>query len=190
LEQLVSTLNDAETGQRGYVITGRDDYLQPHHEALIRYGEVIERIGTLTADNPQQQADLPRLRKLVSEKLNEVQSVIAARKDQGFEAAQEAMNADTGKWAIDEIRALVKTMQDHEQALLVERQASDNAAYRSAQFAIAASLAIGLVSLGAFIWLLQKHMKSVTSFTAQLFEQRELLRATLISIGDGVIARI
>ena len=67
LEQLISTIKDAETGQRGYVITGRDEYLQPHQEALIRYGEVIERIGTLTADNRQQQADLPRLRKLVSE---------------------------------------------------------------------------------------------------------------------------
>ena len=114
--------------------------------------------------------------------------MITARKDQGFEAAQKAVNAEVGKRAMDEIRGLVNVMQDREQALLVERQASDNAAYQSAQFTITASLAIGLVSLGAFIWLLQKHMNSVTSFTSQLFEQRELLRTTLISIGDGVIA--
>ena len=62
LESLFSTIKDAETGQRGYLITGEEVYLRPYNEALARYRAELEQVARLTADNDKQQERVIRLR--------------------------------------------------------------------------------------------------------------------------------
>ncbi len=188
LVSLLSTLKDAETGQRGYVITGEAEYLAPYHDALARHRTAIERVAELTADDPEQQADLQRLRGLISAKLDEIEEVVSIRKAQSFDAARAMVETDYGKRSMDGIRSLVDTMQGREKSLLQARQRADNAAYRSSVAAIAVSAIAGLAVVAAFLLLLRAYIKSVVHSADRLYEQRELLRATLLSIGDGVIA--
>ena len=188
LESLQSTIKDAETGQRGYLITGREEYLSPYENALTRHDQALDRVATLTTDNREQQADILQLRKLIATKLDELKTTIALRKEQGFDAAQQAVNTDDGRRTMTAIRSLVATMQARERTLLAQREEADRAAYRRAVVAIAVSALAGLIAIVAFVWLLRRHLKSVVDSAADLYEQRELLRATLISIGDGVIA--
>ncbi len=58
LERIESALKDAETGQRGYIITGRDEYLQPFEIALRSVNGFIDQAKSLTADNPKEQASI------------------------------------------------------------------------------------------------------------------------------------
>jgi CHASE3 domain sensor protein len=59
LDQLLSSAKDAETGQRGFLLTGNEDYLQPYNAALAAVPSQLAEIGTLTQDEPVQQARLP-----------------------------------------------------------------------------------------------------------------------------------
>src|ERR687883_598003 len=61
LEGLLSTMKDAETGSRGYIIAGDESYLEPYRAAFARINDRLKRIGELTADNPVQQGRLPLL---------------------------------------------------------------------------------------------------------------------------------
>ncbi len=87
LEEIGSTVKDAETGQRGYVITGETPYLDPYHDALKLIQQKIKDAKTLTVDNPWQQAQFPRLVHLIAAKLDELEHVVGLRK-KDFEAAR------------------------------------------------------------------------------------------------------
>lgn len=54
LKAVVSGMQDAETGQRGYLLTGDDRYLEPYHSALLRIDKDLEQVINLTLDNPGQ----------------------------------------------------------------------------------------------------------------------------------------
>src|SRR5438477_6385548 len=61
LDTLLSLLKDAETGQRGYLLTGEDSYLQPYRDAIANLNGTVEQLRELTADNPNQQRRLEEL---------------------------------------------------------------------------------------------------------------------------------
>ncbi len=79
IADLKGTLAEAETGQRGYVLMGREEYLKPYTLAAPRAREEVARLRHLTADNVAQQALLDDVERLVSLKLAELQQVIDAR---------------------------------------------------------------------------------------------------------------
>ena len=58
LEQVLSVMKDAETGQRGYLLTGRANFLEPYNGAYNEDLNLTGELTTLTADNPQQQANM------------------------------------------------------------------------------------------------------------------------------------
>ena len=84
VQSLLSSLQDAETGQRGFIITGDETYLQPYNTAIAVVGTQLANLRALTADNPTQQQLLNSLNPLVAAKLAELQQTIAVRRAQGF----------------------------------------------------------------------------------------------------------
>ena len=68
LETVLSTMEGAETGQRGYLITGEDQYLEPYNAALAAIEKSVRRFRNLTEDNPRQQARIPPLEEQISAK--------------------------------------------------------------------------------------------------------------------------
>jgi PAS domain S-box-containing protein len=189
LAQLLSGVKDAETGVRGYVIVGAESYLAPYRQARASVDERVDKLAALTADNPIQQAQLPNLRQLIADEVAELERIIAARKQPGgAQAAQTLVATDRGKQTMDALRALVAQMQDHERQLRAERQEINDAAYRSAVFGAVFAAVLGLAALGAFVWLLSVHLRSLSQSAAAIHEQREWFRTTLASIGDAVIA--
>ena len=80
LEQLLSLLKDAETGQRGYLITGEDRYLEPYNAALGQINQTLKQIRDLTVDNPNQQQRINTLEPLAQEKLAELKETIDLRR--------------------------------------------------------------------------------------------------------------
>src|ERR1700722_2402028 len=133
LEQLISLLKDAETGQRGFLITGEDRYLEPYNAATGQIAQTTKEIRDLTADNPNQQQRLDTLDPLITDKLAELQETIDLRKDptKGFEAAKDVVVTDKGKNLMDNIRKVVGDMEGEEHDLLKKR--ADEAAVSADQ---------------------------------------------------------
>jgi len=146
LEVVLAELLNAETGQRGYLITGAERYLEPYNAGKADVYTAIDTVEALTADNPNQQERVKRLRPLVDAKLAELKQtidlrrgtgsssvlietddgeavVVSASDDEKFKAAQAVVLTDEGKDIADNIRALVMEMRQEELDLLEIRHA-------------------------------------------------------------------
>ncbi len=117
IEETLSLLKDAETGQRGYLITGESRYLRPYEDAAAGIQQRSKRLGELTADNANQQLRTAKLERLIAERFDELNLTIALRKDQGFDAARSVVLADRGKTGMDTIRRLMAEMETEERRL-------------------------------------------------------------------------
>ena len=123
LERVSSELKDAETGQRGYLITGEDRYLEPYNSARTSAEEAVANLRDLTSDNPAQQKRIDDLTPLIDAKFAELQETIDLRRTEGFEASREVVRSDRGKATMDDIRTILDEMVAEEQALLESRDA-------------------------------------------------------------------
>ncbi len=121
LKEVLSQMKDTETGQRGYLITVQDKYLEPYQQALARVHQSIADLRQLTADNPRQQQQLDVLYPLVEEKLDELKETIDLRREKGFGAAATVVLTERGKKVMDEVRHVVAVMENEERRLLAER---------------------------------------------------------------------
>jgi len=154
LEETLSLLKDAETDQRGYVITGEEQYLKPYQAAVDQIDGKLQFIRQGTADDPAQQQRLDRLEPLAADKLADLKQTLDLRRTRGFEAAQQAILTHRGKAIMDDLRVLVAEMEAEENQRLEESEAVLQAAGRTATTVIVSGslLAFGLVALaGVFI---------------------------------------
>jgi methyl-accepting chemotaxis protein len=121
LADLLSVLKDAETGQRGYIITGEARYLEPFQGARDLVDQKLKYLRELTSDNASQQQRLVALEPLVSSKFSELQETIDLRKQKGFGPAEQVVVSDKGKDIMDSLRKVVGEMQEKETTLLAKR---------------------------------------------------------------------
>ncbi|HEX3849360.1 MAG TPA: CHASE3 domain-containing protein [Polyangiaceae bacterium] len=131
LADLLSLLKDAETGQRGFVITSDESFLDPYSRALPEIARTVSEVRSLTADNETQQRRLSALQLLVDGKLTELKRTIEMRRTLGFDATMKVVSAGEGKQLMDQIRRVVAEMDDDEAGLLKRRneeaeQSSEN----------------------------------------------------------------
>jgi len=122
LNEILALLIDAETGQRGFLITGEERYLEPYITAISRIDSDIRELKSLYEDEPQHQSTLLKLDKLVDDKFDELKETIDLRReDTGFEAARKIVLSDKGKLIMDNIRELLDEMRNEELELLEKR---------------------------------------------------------------------
>jgi methyl-accepting chemotaxis protein len=149
LDEVVSAVKDAETGQRGYIITGEARYLEPYQGAREIVDQRLKHLRELTADNPIQQQRLTALEPLVNSKFAELQETIDLRRTKGFGPAEQVVVTDKGKNVMDSIRKLIGQMTEEETTLLAKRSAEEkDRAHRTETTIISGSLcAFALLSL-------------------------------------------
>ena len=148
LADLLTNLQDAETGQRGYVITGAESYLAPYTDGTARAEDNRKRIAQLVADNARQQARTDALAPLITDKFAELQQTIDLRKSGDFAAAQKIILTDRGKKTMDAIRNLLQEMNSEEDNLLKERAEAAEADARNAKLTIVLGTLLALLIAG------------------------------------------
>jgi CHASE3 domain sensor protein len=121
VERAFSDIQDAETGQRGFIITGDDKYLDPYEHALQTIPESLPAVRQLIVDRPDQLERLDKLEAALQSKMNELTATIALRRKLGIDAARAAIVQADGKAAMDGIRAIVAEMIATEKDLLADR---------------------------------------------------------------------
>ncbi|WP_210436501.1 CHASE3 domain-containing protein [Bermanella marisrubri] len=116
---LISSLKDAETGQRGFLLTQNPSYLQPYFDGIATSRAYYDELTKLTQDTPNQVSKLQNVKKLIEKKLAELDQTIALSKQGKHEEALTVVNADHGKQFMASIRTEMESFIQREQALLV-----------------------------------------------------------------------
>src|SRR2546427_11265282 len=106
LDHLLAEITDAETGQRGYLITGSVRYLAPHEQATARIADTLHAVRVLTADDAEQQERLNRLVPEAVSRLKIMRETMDVYDQQAFAAARPHVLTDQGKNVSDAIRGL------------------------------------------------------------------------------------
>jgi signal transduction histidine kinase len=116
----LSDLKDAETGQRGFLLTGDETYLEPYTHALSALAADTSALRTLTRDNPAAQRRLDELAPLLHQKLAELDSTIVLRRG-GLPAALAIVETNRGKETMDAVRSSLGALEADERQLLASR---------------------------------------------------------------------
>jgi CheY-like chemotaxis protein/signal transduction histidine kinase/CHASE3 domain sensor protein len=156
LDELLSSAQDAETGQRGFLLTNNEKYLEPYNAALLAIPPRLDEIAQLTSDNPGQQPRLAALKLHVGAKLAELKETIALRQTQGLDAALAVVNSDRGKVEMDAIRAQFAAMGQEEAQLRAKRLAEMNDAQKTALASGFLSGLLGILLTAAIGFLIRR----------------------------------
>jgi CheY-like chemotaxis protein/signal transduction histidine kinase/CHASE3 domain sensor protein len=156
LDQLLSSVQDAETGQRGFVLTDNERYLDPYTTALAMIPLRLDEIAQLTRDNPAQQARIDSLKAHVGAKLAELKQTIDLRRTQGFDAALTVVNSDRGKAEMDAIRGQLVSMGNEEANLRAQRLGEMNDAYSTALGSAIVSSLLGILLTAVVGFLIRR----------------------------------
>ncbi len=142
LQKLLTLAIDAETGQRGFIITGQDEYLAPYYQALQAIPTSISTLEKFLSHDPGQLNQLREIERLQQAKLEELEKSLRTRKEQGFSAAQALVMTNSGKAYMDDMRQRLTMVQQVEDAKLEKR---------IAQFERSAEQAFAALGVAAFI---------------------------------------
>jgi len=149
MTEILSLMKDVHGGQRGYALTGEDDYLEPYRAALGSIDAGMQTLRRLTVDNPRQQQRLGQIEPLIKERLALAREAIDVRRNDGLEAAVARAKTGRGKESMDDIREVFAEMEREEDAILADRVAAADAEARRAQWTILLGT-LGALSIGAF----------------------------------------
>ncbi len=188
LSQIESLLKDAETGQRGFLYTGQQRYLQPYNGALTQIEPHIQNLSRLTADNPHQQANISQLLSLTQEKMSELSQTIRLYQAGQIEQAKALVLSDYGLATMDKIRQLTNQMMQEETSLEQARMAAYERSVRSTILSIYLASILAALGLLLLAYRILREMGLREQHSSEIREREEWFRVTLTSIGDAVIA--
>ncbi len=179
LTRVLNLVQSAETGQRGYLLTGRDIYLGPYRVAVEQLPKMLDRSRDLLNGNPEQMRQLAQLRSLITTKLDELRSTIEAHDAGRQDEALTIVDSDSGFRLMQHIRQQIATMQNAENTLLGSRQA---AAERSAMLLqIGVALAFLLICAVGFL---------IARFTRESFAALTTARDRLIASNEELVEQV
>ncbi|WP_430912736.1 CHASE3 domain-containing protein [Methylobacterium sp. sgz302541] len=185
-KDLAIALRDAERGQRGYVLTGKQEYLAPYDAARDRLGVLQGELQKLTADNPAQQSRLRELAPVIQHKLEELAQTVQARRDGGFDAAKRIVDTDAGRDFMVDAERTLSALQADEQALLAERLVQNDARAGWVRWMVVGGSLLAILTL---LWAARLLNQAWSRSYRVEAEQRALalrLRTSLDSLSQGV----
>jgi len=158
VENLLGALLNAESGQRGFVLTGEERYLEPYTRAIRHIPSELARLNALLT--PAEGAPDPNLASLnaaVNRKLSELVQTIDIRRHQGLQAATELVLTDQGMRSMDEIRRLCQVIRQHIAAVRSVLQVrSLSAARRALLVTVGGSVILAIVLLAAYLMIARR----------------------------------
>src|SRR5467141_3126352 len=188
LDEAAARFVDAETGQRGYRLTGDESYLEPYRAAINNIDQTIGNLKSLTSDNPNQQKRIQILEALAERKLAELQQTINVRKNEGLTAANRMVLEGSGKRWMDQIRVVIAEMANEEKDLLkIRTQEANESVARSVRTILAGTL-LSISLLVLCFGLLHRELSERKKAQEALSKSEKWFSTTLASIGDAVIA--
>jgi len=120
-DRIMSDLTEAESGARGYALTGKDIFLDPYNDAVSSLDKRVGVLKQLVSDNPQQAQRIEVLRNLIAEKLKSLEEIIKMGKESGLAAARGHLAVGKSRVSMDQIKDTFSQISDEENDLLAKR---------------------------------------------------------------------
>jgi PAS domain S-box-containing protein len=188
LGETLEAILDAETGQRGFLITEDEQYLQPYDNAVDRIGGLLDELEAQAAADAQHDELLDGLRELTDAKLAELDAVIKRMQSEGREAAVALVKTNAGMQTMNKIRKVVKEFRETEGKAITRAEEAALASYRNGLATSIFATTAALMLVGGVVYVLQHSRRRSERASLAIQAARDDLRVTLSSIGDGVIA--
>jgi PAS domain S-box-containing protein len=174
LRLLISSATDAETSERGYLVTGSAEYLEPFQSAVQNVNQALDEVRRLTSDNREQQRRLADLKPLVEERLAVLHRAIELR-NQSFALARDFVLSRRGGELKDRIRGIVAEMEAAEQALLITREEAARRSTKLAKVEILGGSALAIVIVAAALLMIGQAFQASRTAEAALQQSRDEL---------------
>lgn len=196
-QSLKGELQNAERGQRGYLLTGRPDYLEPYRAALVSMPRLLDTLKWLTSKDPEQQRQIAALAAQIDLKREELQSTINAYRTLGPSAARSIVETNVGLHEMKSLEHQIDAITGTEDRLLSRRLARVAAQERTVQRIAfdSALLASALMMLGLVLALLNvrkgRRLQGEISRRAEEVAQanRELEQRNIELVRAGALAQ-
>ncbi len=186
LQELGLVVRDAETGQRGFLLTGSDAYLAPYQAALGRAAFLQGELQRLTADDAQVQAQLRALSPSLQGKLEELAQTVELRRADGLDAAMRLVRTDAGRVLMTRIEDSIAAMTGEERARLEARLAETESRARWVRWLLAGGTALAVAILLWAARLLNQAWRRSSDAEARQRTLALQLRTSLDSLSQGV----
>jgi len=155
---VLSVLVNAETGVRGFIISGNDEFLQFYNDALSQLDGLIVKLKEMTKVNSHQQARITKLEAMTAVRLGQFKEAIALRRNVSA-ATLVFAQLRTGEEQMDAIRKNIAEIERVEDDLLKDRKSKSAKAYQVVISNGIVTAFLGLTMVGAFIWLLNRSLR-------------------------------
>src|SRR6202522_661983 len=182
LQDLLSSMQDLEASSRGFVLTGKESYLETYRASISRAEQEKTIVANLTVDNPTQQHQIPKLERLAAQKIQLAERVIDLRRTKGLEAAVDAIQNGEGQRIMEDYREVIREMEDDEQRLLVLRDAVAKRRLNQTRGVLILGTLLGLLVAVAAGWSVQRDSSQRLFAEESLRESEERYRMLV----DGV----
>jgi PAS domain S-box-containing protein len=184
---LDQSIQDAERGQRGFIITGDAKYLEPYTKGIKEAPARLAELKELTAGDPDQQKRLSSLEQQINVKFAELKQTIDARQDQGFDAARRIVETNLGQDAMREITDLIGFAISAEYKLLSERETRAAEDQRTSTLMSLAAQVLALAVLGVGVVVLMLNLRRITKARQASAESEERFRLLVDGANDYAI---
>lgn len=181
--QLFTALQEAETGQRGFLLTGDRSYLKPYVRSTSTIDTRFQQLQRLVEQSPEQQESVAALGPPLNAKLEELQQSLSIYDEQGVEAARAFVRTDSGKQAMDSLRSLLASFEQderdtHERLVVLSDESTLSTVWVSLFAAIA-----GIGIMGLIFFYLRRELLIREQFSKYLMDQDRMKSNFLAILG-------
>ena len=187
LQDLLFSTEIVESSYRGFVLTGLESYLESSRASELSAEQDMAALRALTVDNTAQQRQIPNLERLAAQKVQFSEMAIGLRRNEGLQAAGDAIRDGEGQRITDEFRRAVREMQNEELRLLVLRDADAKRRLGQAQITLIVGTALGLLIAVAAAWIVQRDSFAREFAEEALRDSEEEHRMLLDGVQDYAI---
>jgi methyl-accepting chemotaxis protein len=155
LDAVAQAIADADAGERGYIITNRESFLDPYNAGSAVVQKYIADVRDMTRDNPVEQQRVDLLETLVQKHLTSLKDIIDIQKSRGADAARQSVTP-VSQTETKDIRAVIAEMKDEEHSLLQVRDDEAAASVRSANYTIWGGTIAALFALSCISFMITR----------------------------------
>ena len=191
---LLMSVTDGESAQRGFLLTGSEQYLRPYNRVVQSLPPALDTLDRESADEPAIHLQVVNLRRLVDEKLVELRDAINLRRRNEIAASLQLLNSDRGVALMESIRRAARQIGEEEAGKVETRSAMVRAnSDRGHLITVASSvvllvlLVMGAANISGATARREQLIATLDTERRQTAEVRDLLKTTLFSIGDAVL---
>ncbi len=165
-------LTDAETGQRGYMITGNESYLEPYKHAVNHVESHLKELRKQLKGQAEQQSFLDELERLARAKMADMELTIRLLETEGIEKARDKVSQGNGKQLMDEIRSVFEKItaneEDHLQENYIETQSITARTHTALYWICGISFLIVILLTVYFIQTIARPLQKISAIAIKI----------------------